>query len=140
MNKLTTILKTKLNNTKIALKRIINLMFLILARFMEKNIAMSGLKICALTQVVLFAVVILTLSLNGFPPEVTLEQAVLVEKAGFFQGFAHGYVMVLTYILSLFFDITFYALSNTGQGYNGGFILGFMLMIILGRLQKRLGK
>ncbi len=47
--------------------------------------------------------------------------------AGFFYGLWHGFIIVFTFIISLFSDqTTIYELNNTGGWYNFGFLLGVL--------------
>lgn len=45
--------------------------------------------------------------------------------AGFWAGLWHGFISLVTFIISLFNDkVTIYEISNSGWSYNLGFILG----------------
>ena len=45
--------------------------------------------------------------------------------AGFWMGLWHGFISLITFIVSLFNDnVTIYEVNNTGKLYNLGFILG----------------
>lgn len=49
--------------------------------------------------------------------------------AGFWQGFWHGLIAPITFIMSLFKDnVGIYELHNNGKWYNFGFILGLMIV------------
>lgn len=50
------------------------------------------------------------------------------DPAGFFSGIWHGWMAPFTLIMSLFSDIQFYEIINTGFTYN----LGFYIAIISG--------
>jgi succinate-acetate transporter protein len=47
------------------------------------------------------------------------------DPAGFFHGLWHGFISLVTFIVSLFNDhVTIYEVSNSGKLYNLGFVLG----------------
>jgi len=46
---------------------------------------------------------------------------------GFFHGLFHGFIILFSFIASLFTDYEIYAFPNTGFGYNLGFLIGTML-------------
>ena len=49
------------------------------------------------------------------------------EPAGFWYGLWHGFIIVITFVISLFSDqTTIYELNNTGGWYNFGFVLGVL--------------
>lgn len=51
-------------------------------------------------------------------------------KAGFWVGVWHGFIIVITFIVSLFTDeVGLYELNNTGWPYNLGFIIGLFLSV-----------
>lgn len=48
-----------------------------------------------------------------------------VKPAGFWAGFWHGIIAVITFIVSLFTsNVRIYETNNTGHGYDFGFMLG----------------
>lgn len=48
--------------------------------------------------------------------------------AGFWMGLWHGFISLITFIISLFNDhVTIYESNNTGWPYNLGFILGISI-------------
>ena len=50
------------------------------------------------------------------------------DPAGFWMGLWHGFISLITFIISLFNDkVTIYEVSNSGWPYNLGFILGIMI-------------
>ena len=57
-----------------------------------------------------------------------------IDPPGFFQGIWHGLLAPWTLILRLFFDITMYAIPNTGWFYDLGFLIGVVFSIPLGWL------
>lgn len=46
---------------------------------------------------------------------------------GFLHGLFHGFIILFSFIASLFTDYEIYAFPNTGFGYNLGFLIGTML-------------
>ena len=47
--------------------------------------------------------------------------------AGFWKGWWHGFIMLFTFIYSLFSDnVTIYEVNNNGGWYNFGYLLGAM--------------
>ena len=54
----------------------------------------------------------------------------LSEAAGFWAGLWHGFIVVITFIISLFTDtVTIYEINNNGGWYNFGFVLGLMISL-----------
>jgi hypothetical protein len=50
------------------------------------------------------------------------------EVAGFWKGLWHGFIMLFTFIISLFKDnVGIYESNNSGNLYNLGFLLGVMI-------------
>lgn len=48
--------------------------------------------------------------------------------AGFWKGLWHGFIMLFTFIISLFnHNIQIYEVHNSGIGYNFGYLLGAMI-------------
>lgn len=45
---------------------------------------------------------------------------------GFFKGLLHGFIVLFSFIVSLFTDYKIYAFPNTGGWYDFGFLLGAM--------------
>lgn len=51
-----------------------------------------------------------------------------IDPAGFWMGLWHGFITLVTFIISLFNDnVTIYEVNNTGWPYNLGFIIGVMI-------------
>ncbi|MCP4574126.1 MAG: hypothetical protein GY838_17330 [bacterium] len=49
------------------------------------------------------------------------------DSAGFLQGLWHGFIVLFTFVLSLFRnDVSMYEVANNGAWYDFGFILGAM--------------
>lgn len=52
----------------------------------------------------------------------------VMDPAGFWAGLWHGFISLVTFIISLFnSDVTIYEVNNSGWSYNLGFILGVMI-------------
>ena len=53
--------------------------------------------------------------------------AVSPDAAGFWKGLWHGFIVLFTFVISLFRDdVGIYEVHNTGALYNLGFVLGAM--------------
>jgi len=50
----------------------------------------------------------------------------LMDPPGFFYGLLHGFIIMFSFIASLFTDYEIYAFPNSGGWYNFGFLLGVM--------------
>ena len=73
----------------------------------------------------------------GLPQNVSLEQAITMNKLSFWEGIAHGYVVIFSFLFSLFQDdVSIYALYNNGNEYNTGFALGIISNIFLNTINK----
>ena len=46
---------------------------------------------------------------------------------GFFKGLLHGFILLFSFIGSLFTDYKIYAFPNSGGWYDFGFLLGVMM-------------
>ena len=51
----------------------------------------------------------------------------LVDPPGFLKGLLHGFIILFSFVGSLFTDYTMYAFPNSGGWYDFGFILGVMI-------------
>jgi hypothetical protein len=52
------------------------------------------------------------------------------ELAGFWLGLWHGFIVVVTFIISLFTDsVNVYEVHNNGGWYNFGFVIGLMFAL-----------
>jgi len=49
---------------------------------------------------------------------------VLPDPPGFFLGLLHGFLMLFSFIGSIFTDVRIYAFPNSGFGYDLGFLIG----------------
>jgi succinate-acetate transporter protein len=51
-----------------------------------------------------------------------------IDPAGFWMGLWHGFISLVTFIISIFNDnVTIYEVNNNGWTYNLGFILGISI-------------
>ena len=48
---------------------------------------------------------------------------------GFFMGFVHGFLILFSFIASLFTDVRIYEYPNAGGWYDFGFVLGAMTFL-----------
>ncbi len=55
----------------------------------------------------------------------SLEQ--VLDPPGFFKGLLHGFIVLFSFIASLFTEYKIYAFPNAGGWYDFGFLLGVML-------------
>ena len=51
----------------------------------------------------------------------------LIDPPGFLKGLLHGFILLFSFIGSLFTDYEVYAFPNSGGWYNFGFVLGVLL-------------
>lgn len=51
----------------------------------------------------------------------------VTELPGFLKGLLHGFILLFSFIGSLFTDYEIYAFPNNGGWYNFGFLLGVMM-------------
>lgn len=49
------------------------------------------------------------------------------DPPGFWHGLLHGFIILFSFIASLFTDYEIYAFPNTGGWYNFGFLMGVMI-------------
>lgn len=49
------------------------------------------------------------------------------DPPGFWSGLLHGFIILFSFIVSLFTDYEIYAFPNAGGWYNFGFLLGVMI-------------
>ncbi len=63
------------------------------------------------------------------------------EPAGFWMGLWHGFIIIITFIVSLFnHSVNIYEVNNNGSWYNFGFVLGLLISVggcLGGRHKKR---
>ncbi|WP_347839199.1 hypothetical protein [uncultured Draconibacterium sp.] len=51
----------------------------------------------------------------------------VTDPPGFLKGVLHGFILLFSFIASLFTDYEIYAFPNAGGWYNFGFLIGVML-------------
>jgi hypothetical protein len=56
----------------------------------------------------------------------TQSMSEVTDPPGFFSGLLHGFIILFSFIGSLFTDFDIYAFPNSGGWYNFGFFLGVM--------------
>lgn len=54
-------------------------------------------------------------------------EMVPVSSPGFLKGLLHGFIILFSFIVSLFTEYKIYAIPNSGVFYDFGFLLGVML-------------
>ncbi len=82
---------------------------------------MKTSRISTSTTLILFAIILFSCA----SPEVIDACVDTTSRKGFLWGCLHGFLAPLTFILSIFMDdVTMYAVNNTGNWYDFGFLLG----------------
>ena len=72
------------------------------------------------------AIVLLLSACAAGPNPATAE----AERAGFWLGLWHGFIIPVTFVISLFTDnVNVYEVANTGNWYDFGFFLGAMVTL-----------
>jgi hypothetical protein len=85
----------------------------------------------------LFVLLLLLVVFTGCADVTPIENCVDDDPYGFFSGLWHGFIVVFSFIGSLFSDsIAIYAVNNTGGWYDFGFVLGSGLLIGGSRTRK----
>ena len=51
----------------------------------------------------------------------------VLDPPGFLYGLLHGFILLFSFVASLFTDYEIYAFPNSGGWYNFGFLLGVMM-------------
>jgi len=59
----------------------------------------------------------------------THEVGPLEDPPGFFHGLLHGFLILFSFIGSLFTDYEMYAIPNSGTWYNLGFLIGASIFL-----------
>lgn len=59
---------------------------------------------------------------------------------GFFTGFLHGFLILFSFLASLFSDVRIYAYPNAGGWYDFGYVLGAMTFLGGGGAGSRKGR
>ena len=84
------------------------------------------------TQILVLAAlaVILTACAAGPNPEVGTAATETGGSAGFWLGLWHGAIAPVTFVISLFTDtVNVYEVHNSGNWYDGGFMLGLTISL-----------
>jgi hypothetical protein len=84
----------------------------------------------------IIALFIVLMLLSGCTAEQHMTE--IDDSPGFLLGLWHGFILLFTFIGSLFSDIEVYSFPNNGGWYNFGFLLG--VMIFFGGGGSRTGK
>ena len=74
----------------------------------------------------LMALLLLIVFLSGCATQSTSN---LQDPPGFWHGLLHGFLILFSFIGSLFTDYEIYAFPNSGGWYNFGFLLGAMIFL-----------
>jgi hypothetical protein len=78
-----------------------------------------------LLAVLVLAVLLLSSCAAGPNPDVGADQ-----PAGFLRGLWHGFIILVTFVISLFTDtVSIYEVNNNGNWYDFGFVLGTMIAL-----------
>jgi hypothetical protein len=78
-----------------------------------------------LMAVLVLAVLFLSSCAAGPNPDVGPDQ-----PAGFLRGLWHGFIILVTFVISLFTDtVSIYEVNNNGNWYDFGFVLGTMIAL-----------
>jgi hypothetical protein len=98
-------------------------------------------KTLALGILVVFVIMMLSLSCAPGPNDVAKTPDKEGKVAGFWRGLWHGLISPITFVISIFSkSVNFYEVHNNGGWYNFGFVIGAGLFLsggILGRRRKR---
>ena len=83
-------------------------------------------KILKITAIVLL--IIMVVSCTAGPNQLANKPDKEGKVAGFWRGLWNGFIILFTFIISLFSDnVTIYEVHNNGGWYNFGFLLGIMI-------------
>jgi len=75
----------------------------------------------------LFAVTcVLILAVSGCAHQ---PQPSAVDPPGFFSGLLHGFLIVFSFIVSLFTDVRIYTFPNSGGWYDFGYLIGAAIFL-----------
>lgn len=86
----------------------------------------SRARVLLIILVALGAVLLLTSCAAGPNAEVDTGE----DPAGFLLGLWHGFIILVTFVISLFSDnVSVYEVANNGNWYDFGFILGILISI-----------
>jgi len=51
----------------------------------------------------------------------------VIDPPGFFHGLMHGFILIFSFVISLFTEYAVYAFPNSGGWYDFGFLLGVLM-------------
>lgn len=86
----------------------------------------SRLRVYLIVLAALGAVLLLTSCAAGPNPDVGTGE----DPAGFLLGLWHGFIILVTFVISLFTDnISVYEVANNGNWYDFGFVLGALISL-----------
>ncbi|MDX1283385.1 MAG: hypothetical protein R3182_00160 [Draconibacterium sp.] len=77
-------------------------------------------------RILLVLVIVLATALF-FSGCATQSMSNITDPPGFLKGLLHGFIILFSFIGSLFTDYEIYAFPNSGGWYNFGFLLGVMM-------------
>jgi hypothetical protein len=78
-----------------------------------------------LMALLVLAVLLLSSCAAGPNPDVGPEA-----PAGFLRGLWHGFIILVTFVISLFTDsVSIYEVNNNGNWYDFGYVLGLMIAL-----------
>jgi hypothetical protein len=69
---------------------------------------------------------VVTLTVFFFSSCATHSVSQVIDPPGFLKGLLHGFIVLFSFIASLFTDYKIYAFPNAGGWYDFGFLLGVM--------------
>lgn len=98
-----------------------------------------SLKSFFIFHAIIFILSTLSIFEVGFAESMTLVEAIAEEKLGFFEGFLHGYFIILGWLSSFFFETTTYALNSTPD-YNAGFGLGMFVLVLINAINRAVNR
>lgn len=75
----------------------------------------------------MFVLVIMAAAVLFFTGCATQSMGNITNPPGFFKGVFHGFILLFSFIASLFTDYEIYAFPNAGGWYNFGYLVGVML-------------
>lgn len=71
-----------------------------------------------------YAIIFIILLASCAPHHVDVSSCAQDAADGFWAGLWHGSIAVITFVFSLFTDVSVYSVNNTGGWYDFGFMLG----------------
>lgn len=74
-----------------------------------------------------YLILVLILSVLIFSACATQSVSQVLDPPGFFKGLLHGFIVLFSFVASLFTDYKIYAFPNSGGWYDFGFLLGIMM-------------